>query len=77
MECNNTHCLWNYRNQCCPEDEAAYDKAVPNTLDCPSSLREDFDEQLYNLVDECAALLNKRKMSELLEIKKFIESQRK
>ena len=76
MECNNKHCLWNMYNQCCPESIELMDKAVPNTLDCPSSFRTDLEEQLYNLVDECETLLNKRNMKELIEIKKFIESQR-
>lgn len=77
MNCNNTYCLWNVYNQCCPESEELYNNATPNELACPSSLRSDFDKQLYNLVDECAELLNKRNMRELIEIKKFIENQRK
>lgn len=77
MDCNNKQCMWNAFDQCCPEDEEQYNNAVPNTLDCPSSLRADFQEQLYNLVDECVELLNHRNMKELIEIKKFIESQRK
>ncbi|MBU7316000.1 hypothetical protein [Paenibacillus oleatilyticus] len=76
MECNNQYCYWNYEMHCCPESEKAYNNAVPDTLDCPSSLRKDFEEQLYILHNECVQLLNKRNMKELREIKKFIESQR-
>ncbi|AZF89246.1 hypothetical protein Goe5_c01400 [Bacillus phage vB_BthM-Goe5] len=42
MECNNTHCLWNMFDQCCHESEEGFDMATPNALDCPSSLRTDF-----------------------------------
>ena len=76
MNCINKRCLWNMYGQCCPESIELMDKAVPNALDCPSSLRVDFQEQLFNLAHECEALLNKRNMKELIEIKKFIESQR-
>lgn len=77
MDCSNTYCLWNAFEQCCPESEELYNNATPNKLNCPSSLRKDFYNQLYMLVDECTALLNKRNMRELIEIKKFIENQRK
>lgn len=76
MNCNNTHCYWNYECQCCTESEEAYNNATPDQLDCPSSLRKDFEEQLYMLADECNQLLNRRNMKELREIKKFIESQK-
>lgn len=76
MECNNKYCTWNAFGQCCPEDERQYNNAVPNTLDCPSSLRVDFQVQLMSLADECRELLNSRDMKELIQIKKFIESQR-
>lgn len=76
MDCNNKYCLWNAFDQCCPEDEETFDKAVPNSLDCPTSLRADFQAQLYILVNECEGLLHRRNMKELIAIKKFIESQR-
>lgn len=76
MECNNKHCMWNAFDQCCPEDEETYIHAVPNQFDCPVSLRKDFQEQLFNLAYECGDLLNHRNMKELIEIKKFIDSQR-
>ncbi|MBD1379103.1 hypothetical protein [Metabacillus arenae] len=76
MECSNYHCLWNAFSQCCHESEEGYDRATPNELDCPSSLRKDFQEQLFLLASECGDLLDKRNMKELIKIKKFIESQR-
>jgi hypothetical protein len=76
MECNNKFCIWNGFEQCCPEDEESFNNATPNQLDCPSSLRVDFQEQLFTLANECAELLNHRNMKELIQIKKFIESQR-
>jgi hypothetical protein len=76
MNCNNKYCLWNAFDQCCPEDEETFTHARPSTLDCPSSLRVDFQGQLFNLADECAGLLKQRNMKELIQIKHFIESQR-
>lgn len=76
MDCNNKYCMWNAFEQCCPEDEETFEKATPNQLDCPASLRVDFQEQLYILVDECAELLKRRNMKELIQIKRFMESQR-
>lgn len=76
MKCNNTYCTWNAFGQCCPESEELFDNATPNQLDCPSSLRSDFQRQLCNLIVECEDLLQKRNMKELIQIKKFIEAQR-
>lgn len=76
MECNNTHCMWNAFGHCCPEDAAALVNARPNKLDCPSSLRKDFEEQLSMIASECRELIFQRNMKELIEIKKFIQSQR-
>lgn len=76
MKCNNKHCLWNAFDQCCPESKEQFDNAVPNTLDCPSSLRVDLQKQLELVVDECNVLLSYRNMKELIDIKKFIEEQR-
>lgn len=76
MKCNNKYCLWNAYDQCCPDGEEALNNATPNQLDCPSSLRKDFQSQLYALVEECEGLLQKRNMRELIEIRKFIEAQR-
>jgi hypothetical protein len=76
VECSNKYCMWNAFNQCCPEDETSFDNATPNRMDCPSSLRADFQEQLFVLASECAELLNQRNMKELIQIKKLIEYQR-
>lgn len=76
MKCSNNHCYWNYDGQCCPESEEQFNNATPNELDCPSSLRRDHEESLYQLVDEITVLLNKRNMKELIQIKNFIELQR-
>lgn len=76
MECNNNHCLWNAFGQCCPEDEESLLNARPNALDCPSSLRNDFEEQLSMIASECRELIFHKNMKELIQIKKFIESQR-
>lgn len=75
MDCNNKYCYWQILNQCCPESEELFDNAIPDTLDCPSSLRYDFKESLYKLIEECNILLLHRNMKQLMEIKKFIENQ--
>jgi len=76
MKCNNKHCLWSAYGSCCPESEDLIDRAIPNALDCPSSSRSDIEKQLINLYEECRSLLRYRNMSELVEIKNFIEAQR-
>jgi len=76
MECANKHCYWNFYDQCCHEDEHAYDKATPNELDCPVSLRKDFESQFFLLKDEVDELVKRRNFKELIQIKKFIEMQR-
>jgi hypothetical protein len=76
MNCANDLCYWNYEGTCCTDSEEAFHCATPDQLDCPSSLRKDFEEQLNAIHDACVALLYKRNMRELTEIKKFIESQR-
>ncbi|AUZ30172.1 hypothetical protein [Bacillus licheniformis] len=76
MECYNRFCLWNVFGSCCHESEEGMKKATPNQLDCPSSLRADFEEQLNNLLNECIDLLMHRNMKELIEVKKFINEQR-
>ena len=69
--------MWCSFDQCCHESEEGHRDAIPNTLDCPSSLRVDFEEQLFNLLDECTSELRHRNMSQLLEIRKFIKNQGK
>jgi hypothetical protein len=63
-------------DQCCHESDGGFKYATPNQIDCPSSLRADFQKQLSIIVDECTGLLYFRNMRELIQIKKFIESQR-
>lgn len=76
MDCTNNHCLWNAFSQCCHESEEGFNLATPNELDCPSSLRKDFEEQLNIILCECVELLKRRSMKELIEIKNIITSQR-
>ncbi len=75
MKCDNKFCLWNGFDQCCHESEEGHEKAVPNALDCPSSLRVDFSDGLIMLADECKKLIDQRNLSELLAIRKFIQNQ--
>lgn len=76
MECNNQHCVFCMFDQCCHESEEGFDKATPNELDCPSSVRVDQQQGMYLLQADILDLTCKRNLRELLEIKKFIENQR-
>lgn len=76
MKCNNIHCYLNYSGNYYHESEEAYNQTAPNELNCPSSLRRDFENQFRLLVDEVYELIRHRIFRELIEIKKYIECQR-
>ncbi|MMZ65414.1 hypothetical protein D1872_278190 [compost metagenome] len=77
MNCNNKHCLWNaFGGQCCPESEELYNAATPNQLDCPSALRSDHQEAMYQIVDEVNEMMMKRNLKELIAVHKFIRGQK-
>jgi len=76
MDCNNKYCYWNFNNQCIHECEEGYKSATQNQLDCPSSLRKDFENMLFELHDECEKLMRKRNFKELMDIRKFILNQK-
>lgn len=77
MDCSNQYCYWNYDGSCCTESEESFEKATPNELDCPSSMRNDFEKYFWYLKEEIESLLNKRNFKELHEIHIFIKEQRK
>lgn len=70
-------CYWNYKGQCCPEDEKDLKNAIINNKDCPTYLRKDFEEHFWQTYDNICSLIKKRNCRELEEIEKFILSQRK
>ncbi|WP_124115373.1 hypothetical protein [Paenibacillus xylanexedens] len=76
MNCNNTHCLWNAFNQCCPESEELHNAAIPNTLDCPSAMRSDHQEAMLSIIVEVNEMMRKRNFKKLIEIHKFVRGQR-
>lgn len=77
MDCNNTHCLWNAFDQCCPESEELHRAAIPNTLDCPSAMRSDHQEAMHQIMDEVYEMMYRRNFRELIQIHKYIKNQRK
>lgn len=77
MKCNNQYCYWNAFESCVVESEEKYNAATPNELDCPSSLRKDFEESMWFLRDEIDKMTYKRNFRELCEIYKFVKNQRK
>lgn len=76
MKCNNTHCLWNAFDTCCHESEEAYDKATPNQLDCPVSLRKDHQQSMFMIIEEVNEMMMKRNFRELAAIHSFVAGQR-
>lgn len=76
MNCNNIHCLWNTFGSCCPESEDQYIAATPNQLDCPSSLRRDHEQSMYQIMDEVNEMMYRRNLRELVQIHKYIRDQR-
>ncbi|ADH03219.1 gp73 [Bacillus phage W.Ph.] len=47
MKCNNKYCCFQAFDSCCHESEEGFDNATPNQLDCPSSVRVDLENELY------------------------------
>lgn len=76
-KCNNKHCYWNYNDSCVHEDEESYKNATPNELDCPSSLRVDFEKSFKEMVMDCRSMLNRRTFKEIREVHKLLTDQRK
>ena len=77
MKCNNEHCLWNAFGSCVHESEEEYNTATPNQLDCPSSLRRDHEQAMYQIMDEVKEMMYRRNLRELVQIHKYIRDQRK
>lgn len=76
MECKKK-CYWNYNNQCCPESKEGIENANPKSTEvCPTFLRKDFEEHLWQTYNNIIYLLKKRNCAELEGIEKFILSQR-
>lgn len=76
MNCNKK-CYWNYRGECCPEDEQGYDNANPNeTEKCIAWIRPDFDTYFWSVYNEISDLINHRNLGELEDIRTFIKNQR-
>jgi hypothetical protein len=57
---------------CVHEDEKEYNKATPNKLDCPSSLRSDFEEQFAMLEEEILDRVHDLMFSEMVKVREFI-----
>ncbi|MBD8839381.1 hypothetical protein IFU39_16335 [Paenibacillus sp. CFBP 13594] len=76
MNCNNTYCLWNAFEQCCPESEELHNAAIPNTLDCPSAMRADHQEAMCQIINEVDEMMYGRNFGELIDIHKFVRGQR-
>lgn len=73
MECSNQHCVFCCFDQCCHESEEGFEKATPNELDCPSSVRVDLQYGLEHTQDfimesqENMPLFNRKKLLTYIE----------
>lgn len=76
MECNNQHCVFCMFDQCCHESEEGFDKATPNELDCPSSVRLDLQYGLEYTQDCIMDLAEGMSMFEKQTLLTLIENQR-
>ena len=76
MNCKNNGCIWNFNEQCCPEDEKGFLNATPDKDDCPTFLRKDHESQLRKVYMECLSYLPRRSLKELTAIRDFIVAQR-
>ena len=57
MECNNKYCLWCMDNKYCVSESQEGDFSfTPNQLDCPMSLRSDFEIMLRHMANSLAYL---------------------
>lgn len=72
MMCNNNFCHWYYDGMCCPESEEDFNNAIPNTLDCPSTLRGDFEDAFNLLQDELTDRVNNLSFSDMVKVREFI-----
>lgn len=73
MNCNNKYCYWYFDGMCCPESEEDYNNAIPNTLDCPSTLRGDFEEAFKLLQKELKKMVHDDLcFMEMVKVREFI-----
>jgi hypothetical protein len=49
-------CLWNYNNQCCPEDDQHYQDGTAHTNNCSQFLHKDYFKNMDNVLAECQLL---------------------
>lgn len=70
--CNNKYCYWNYNEQCTHESVEGHKNATPNELDCPSSLRADFESQMHMCHDRVVELSHKFCFEELRHIERML-----
>ncbi|AXQ67482.1 hypothetical protein OMNIODEOPRIMUS_148 [Bacillus phage OmnioDeoPrimus] len=76
MKCNNKYCCFQAFDSCCHESEEGFDNATPNQLDCPSSVREDLENELYEYAVYLQENFVRLKPAFQLTITEFILKQR-
>lgn len=70
--CDNKFCYWNFDGSCVHESEEGHENAMPNSLDCPSSLRGDFDEARILLWEEIKERINYLSFVEMIKIRDLL-----
>jgi hypothetical protein len=77
MENCKRECYWNCDGQCCPEDEESFNSAKPNSEECTTFLRKDFDDYFWNTYDYILGSIQKMNIGQLEKVKDFITNQPK
>jgi hypothetical protein len=72
MNCNNKFCHWHFDGMCCPESEEDFNNAIPNTLDCQSTLRGDFEEAFDQLADDLTDRVNNLSFSDMVKVRIYL-----
>ena len=72
MNCNNKHCYWNYDNMCVHESYKEFLKATPNELNCPASLRGDFETARILIQEELKEHVVNLGFTDMIKVRKMI-----
>jgi hypothetical protein len=61
-------------DSCCHESEEGHENGTPNQLDCPSSLRSDFEEQMNIRYMSLKNQIRGLRFNEMMKVIKFMNN---
>lgn len=70
MKCK--ECYWDFHGDCVCEDKLVHSDATQYTKNCVGFINKDLENKVWNTYGECANLLKKCNLEQLLEIKSLI-----